>query len=145
MWLTDMGWWNYWCVSVCWKVFKLCYWWHNWANVAKDGAILQQARDLAMEILDADPTLSQQQNQLLNRHLQFLYRRQINWSLISWTAVTSCVDEFSWCGNVAEWLYAGLEDMLMEWKFNIFSVKIIRIEKKYCKICCKTYFICNDL
>ena len=53
------------------------------ANVAKDGAILQQARDLAMEILDADPTLSQQQNQLLNRHLQFLYRRQINWSLIS--------------------------------------------------------------
>ena len=53
------------------------------ANVAKDGAILQQARDLAMEILDADPTLSQQQNQLLNLHLQFLYRRQINWSLIS--------------------------------------------------------------
>ena len=53
------------------------------ANVAKDGQILQQARDLASHILDVDPTLTQDRNLLLGRHLQFLYRRQVNWSLIS--------------------------------------------------------------
>ncbi len=53
------------------------------ANVAKDGPILQQARDLASRIIEADPTLSHPQNQILLEHLRFLYHRQINWSLIS--------------------------------------------------------------
>lgn len=53
------------------------------ANVAKDGAILQQARDLAAKIVDADPKLEHPQNRVLLEHLRFLYHRQINWSLIS--------------------------------------------------------------
>ena len=53
------------------------------ANVAKDGPILQQARDLASRIIDADPMLSHPQNQILLEHLRFLYHRQVNWSLIS--------------------------------------------------------------
>lgn len=53
------------------------------ANVAKDGLILQEARDLASRIVDADPELVHPQNHILQEHLRFLYHRQINWSLIS--------------------------------------------------------------
>ena len=53
------------------------------ANVARDGAILQQARDLATAIIDDDPALTSPQNAILARQLAFLYRRQVNWSLIS--------------------------------------------------------------
>ena len=53
------------------------------ANVTKDADVMQQAREIAGHILDADPQLTQQPNQMLLRQLQFLYHRQINWSLIS--------------------------------------------------------------
>ena len=53
------------------------------ANVTKDVEVMQQAREIAGHILDADPQLMQLPNQMLLRQLQFLYRRQINWSLIS--------------------------------------------------------------
>lgn len=53
------------------------------ANIAKDGQILQSARDMASRIIDADPELTNPQNHVLLNHLRFLYRRQINWSLIS--------------------------------------------------------------
>ena len=53
------------------------------ANVTKDVEVMQQAREIAGHILDADPQLTQLPNQMLLRQLQFLYRRQINWSLIS--------------------------------------------------------------
>lgn len=53
------------------------------ANVTRDADVMQQAREIAAQILDTDPQLTQLPNQMLLRHLQFLYRRQINWSLIS--------------------------------------------------------------
>lgn len=53
------------------------------ANVTRDADVMQQAREIAAQILDTDPQLTQLPNQVLLRHLQFLYRRQINWSLIS--------------------------------------------------------------
>ena len=53
------------------------------ANVTKDVEVMQQAREIAGHILDADPQLTQLPNQMLLRQLQFLYRRQLNWSLIS--------------------------------------------------------------
>ena len=40
------------------------------ANIAKDGQILQLARDIANEILDKDPELSLTENYVLNRQLQ---------------------------------------------------------------------------
>ena len=53
------------------------------ANIAKDGQILQLARDIANEILDKDPELSLTENYVLNRQLQKIFKKKINWSLIS--------------------------------------------------------------
>ncbi len=53
------------------------------ANLTKDGQILQLARDIANEILDKDPDLSQTENNILNRQLQKIFKKKINWSLIS--------------------------------------------------------------
>ena len=53
------------------------------ANIAKDGQILQLARDIANEILDKDPELSLTENYVLNRQLQKIFTKKINWSLIS--------------------------------------------------------------
>ena len=53
------------------------------ANIAKDGQILQLARDIANEILDKDPELSLTENYVLNRQLQKIFKNKINWSLIS--------------------------------------------------------------
>lgn len=52
-------------------------------NIAKDGQILQLARDIANEILDKDPELSLTENYVLNRQLQKIFKKKINWSLIS--------------------------------------------------------------
>ena len=53
------------------------------ANIAKDGQILQLARDIANEILDKHPELSLTENYVLNRQLQKIFKKKINWSLIS--------------------------------------------------------------
>lgn len=53
------------------------------ANLASDGQILQFARDLANEVLDADPELTSEQNRPLRERLASLFRRKINWGLIS--------------------------------------------------------------
>ena len=53
------------------------------ANLAQDGQILQYARNIAQEILDEDPNLETQENRLLQQRLSTLFRRKINWGLIS--------------------------------------------------------------
>jgi ATP-dependent DNA helicase RecG len=51
------------------------------ANISKDGQILQFARDIAMEILAADPSLSSNQILLFNLHRN--KEHPVNWSVIS--------------------------------------------------------------
>ena len=53
------------------------------ANIASDGQILQHARYNAQEILDGDPELEKPENLLLQTRLAALFRRKINWGLIS--------------------------------------------------------------
>lgn len=53
------------------------------ADLAQDGGILRTARDVASRILDADPNLSSPENALLNARLNALFRRCMNWGLIS--------------------------------------------------------------
>ena len=53
------------------------------ANLASDGQILQYARKMAQEILDDDPELEKPENKLLNTRLATLFKRKINWGLIS--------------------------------------------------------------
>ncbi|MDR2679272.1 MAG: ATP-dependent DNA helicase RecG [Tannerella sp.] len=53
------------------------------ANIASDGQILQLARDVAQNILNEDPNLETPENKLLQSRLTALFRRKINWGLIS--------------------------------------------------------------
>lgn len=53
------------------------------ANLAKDGQILQLARETAAGILDDDPSLENPDNRILQHQLQKLFKRKIDWSLIS--------------------------------------------------------------
>ena len=53
------------------------------ANLAKDGQIVQLARDAASEIIENDPMLTLPQNKTLAEQLMFLFQKQANWSLIS--------------------------------------------------------------
>lgn len=53
------------------------------ANLAKDGQILQLARDIAGEILDRDPELTLTEHYVLTKQLQKIFRKKINWGLIS--------------------------------------------------------------
>ena len=53
------------------------------ANIASDGQILQHARNIAQEILYDDPELEKPENLLLQTRLTTLFRRKINWGLIS--------------------------------------------------------------
>ena len=53
------------------------------ANIATDGQILQYARDVAQEVLDDDPELEKPENKLLQSRLVSLFRRKMNWGLIS--------------------------------------------------------------
>src|SRR4030043_2035433 len=48
------------------------------ANLAKDGQILQYARDTVLEILDADPLLENPENKVLNQQLKSLARSSFN-------------------------------------------------------------------
>ncbi|MDD6209363.1 MAG: ATP-dependent DNA helicase RecG [Bacteroidales bacterium] len=53
------------------------------ANLAKDGQVLQYARDIATEILAADPQLSLQSNALLRKRLNDLFGKEVEWGQIS--------------------------------------------------------------
>ncbi len=53
------------------------------ANLAKDGQVLQFARDLANEILDKDPSLDLPEHFILKKQLDKLFAKKIDWSLIS--------------------------------------------------------------
>jgi ATP-dependent DNA helicase RecG len=53
------------------------------ADLAKDQIMLSAARELALEILDEDPTLEHPQNQLLRDHLMSLKKQKTDWSKIS--------------------------------------------------------------
>ena len=53
------------------------------ANLAKDGIILQTARDIANDLLDRDPTLSSPQHHSLKLHLENIRKYSKIWSRIS--------------------------------------------------------------
>lgn len=53
------------------------------ANLARDGALLTHAREVAQTIVEADPTASRPENALLWQQLRALRRDQVNWSAIS--------------------------------------------------------------
>ena len=52
------------------------------ANLARDGQMVQLARDVATAVIDDDPDLSKPKNRLLADGLNSLFSRTINWSLI---------------------------------------------------------------
>ncbi|MEE0871504.1 MAG: ATP-dependent DNA helicase RecG, partial [Bacteroidaceae bacterium] len=53
------------------------------ANLARDGQIVQLARETASSVLDADPTLSLPQNQVMVERMRYLKRDEMDWSSIS--------------------------------------------------------------
>lgn len=53
------------------------------ASLVKDGVILQQARQLATEIVDRDPMLEAPQNNILRNRLGKLFAKKVDWSRIS--------------------------------------------------------------
>ncbi len=53
------------------------------ANLARDGQLVQLARDMANDILDADPDQNRPENALMWAHLRELNKKQIDWSSIS--------------------------------------------------------------
>ncbi|MEG1585951.1 MAG: ATP-dependent DNA helicase RecG [Bacteroidales bacterium] len=53
------------------------------ASLAKDGQILQFARDLAQEIIDKDPLMELPEHFILKKQLQKLFARRVDWSIIS--------------------------------------------------------------
>lgn len=53
------------------------------AHLGRDQQILQLGRDIALKVLEQDPLLEQEQNQLLVRQLKKLARAKINWAMIS--------------------------------------------------------------
>lgn len=55
----------------------------NIANLGKDGEILRIARDIASDVLNADPKLENPENKLLLYHFQKMKNTEFNWSVIS--------------------------------------------------------------
>ena len=53
------------------------------ANLARDGQIVQLARDAAAQVLDEDPDLQRPENVLLKKTLDELRANEMNWSSIS--------------------------------------------------------------
>ena len=53
------------------------------ADIARDGQLVQLARDEAQKIVDDDPTCLKTENQLLWQRLAELRKTNINWSAIS--------------------------------------------------------------
>ncbi len=53
------------------------------ADLAKDGALLQQARDVAVSILNDDPDLIKPKNSMIKRQVESVKKAAVNWSRIS--------------------------------------------------------------
>ena len=53
------------------------------ANLARDGQILQYARDIAEQVLEKDPLLTKPENSILVFQLKSLSKRRFDWSAIS--------------------------------------------------------------
>jgi ATP-dependent DNA helicase RecG len=53
------------------------------ADLGKDGAILQRARDQALKILEVDRELSQPENQVIRIQIESMRKTDVNWSKIS--------------------------------------------------------------
>jgi len=53
------------------------------ADIAKDGQILQAARNAASDILEADPKLEKEENRNILRHIKSLRKAVVNWGRIS--------------------------------------------------------------
>ena len=53
------------------------------ADLGKDGELLKQARDLAIEILEKDPLLQQPENTMILHQVESMKKTAVNWSRIS--------------------------------------------------------------
>lgn len=53
------------------------------ANIVRDGDLLQYARNVAIDVIDEDPTLVLEKNYLFRKHLQKMKNATFNWSVIS--------------------------------------------------------------
>ena len=53
------------------------------ADIAKDGQILQAARNVASDLLDADPNLEKPENDNIAKHINSLKKTAVNWGRIS--------------------------------------------------------------
>ena len=53
------------------------------ADIARDGQLLQHVREIAMDILNHDPTCTLPENDVLWRQLQSLRKTNVNWTAIS--------------------------------------------------------------
>ena len=53
------------------------------ADIAKDGQLLQYVREVAAAVVEADPTASQPENEVLWRQLKALRKTNVNWAAIS--------------------------------------------------------------
>lgn len=53
------------------------------ADLSKDGLLLQQARDAAIALLEADPDLEKVENKLIRTQIESLRKTAVNWSRIS--------------------------------------------------------------
>lgn len=53
------------------------------ASLARDGQLLQFARDIAKEVIEKDPMLEAPQNNILRNRLQDLFSHRLDWSRIS--------------------------------------------------------------
>jgi ATP-dependent DNA helicase RecG len=53
------------------------------ADLGKDGAILQQAREIAIEILDKDPELTDPTNSVIKTQIDLMRKTSVNWSRIA--------------------------------------------------------------
>ncbi len=53
------------------------------ADLGKDGKILQEAREVAIRIMESDPTLSQPENSVIRAQIDSIPQSSLNWSRIS--------------------------------------------------------------
>ncbi len=53
------------------------------ADLGKDGHLLQQARDIAISILNSDPELSKPENRMIKAQVESVKKAAVNWSRIS--------------------------------------------------------------
>jgi ATP-dependent DNA helicase RecG len=53
------------------------------ADIARDGQLLQHVREVALAIVDEDPTGVLPENEVLWRQLQTLRKTNVNWAAIS--------------------------------------------------------------